>query len=145
MKKVLISLFCILLFTGCNNSIKTYVGSDMENGTIAIITKNGNKIVNVFIDQGTGYRKPCNSNNNCVETYTTVKIMSKGNSKTEAISNWLESVENLEKYIVENQGIDKIKLKEKTNEEAGLYIENVDKVDIDVTGIMNALKEALNQ
>ncbi len=146
MKKLLILATCALLFTGCNDGLKegTFEGTAIDNyggventASAKVTIDSEGKITDVYLD--TTYT---DSDGNA----TTKKDM--GDSYGMKVGNtpygqseweWYEQIANLEKAVIENQGIDFITLDDngKTDTVSGCTIQ--------IEPLYNAIKAALDK
>lgn len=149
MKKLIsLLLISVLVFTGCEKvtneykegvyegtAVDTYGGA--ENKATAKVTVDANgKITEVYLD--TTYTKDGveTTKKSLKENYG----MKVGNSPYGISEHeWFEQVEALEKYVVENQGIENLKL----NDDG--YTDAVSTCTIKVDALYKALEDALNK
>ncbi len=146
MKKTLIltTIFTLLLLSGCGSKgydEGTYTGSALDNyggqentATATITVDSNGKITDVYLD--TTYTK------DGVET--TKKTLGTdygmyGNAYGSQVGEWYEQVEALEQNVIDNQGLDGIKL------DSDGYTDTVSGCTIKIDALYNALKDALER
>lgn len=141
-KILLLSILVVMLLSGCKKGYKegVYNGSATDtyggqnNTATANITVDANgKITDVKLD--TTYTKD--------GKHTTKKTLGNDYQMKElnptAVGEWYEQVEALEKNVIENQGLDGIKL----NEEG--YTDTVSGCTIKIDALYKALESALKE
>lgn len=147
MKKIIIILFSLCLLLGCEKdgtykegvftgSASDTYGGENNTATAKITVDGEGKITDVYID--TTYTKDGVSTTK--KTLGNDYGMKVGNSSYgSAEYEWYEQIEALEKAIVENQGIDFLKL-----DEDG-YTDAVSTCTIKIDAIYKALEDAFNK
>ena len=148
MKKILLCLIVVLMLTGCGVKYKEGVYEDyvMEeyNGQNNKVTakievdKNG-KISNVYLDSTYTTSEGVHTTKKTLGNAYGMKGVSSNMGKIEGGAEWYEQVEALEKAVVNNQGIDFIKLNENKT------TDSVTGCTISIDGLYRALEKTLEK
>lgn len=148
MKKILICLCGILLLTGCGSKYKEgvyedYVMEEYGGQTNKIsakveIDKNG-KITTVFLDSTYTTSDGVETTKKTLGDTYNMKGVSANMGKIDGGAEWYEQVENLEKAVIENQGIDFVKLNEDET------TDSVTGCTIKIGGLYRALEKTLGK
>ena len=150
MKKILISLICLLSLTGCEKIVEgnykegTYMGSDT-------FTSYGKQYVTtsvIYVDSN-GVIKSCYIDSTYVKDGINKKVLkddygmketSKNIGVIEGGKEWYEQVKVIEDKVVEEQGLDWVKY-----DETGTKLDSISGVTISVDSYIRATSNAIEQ
>lgn len=153
MKKVFLSLACVLLLSGCTPVATgdykegTYMGSSKYTSygedfvTTAVLTVDSKgKIVSCYIDS-TYTKDGVNTTKKTLGDDYAMKETSANIGVIEGGAEWYEQVNVIEKKVVEEQGLDWVKWQNDDNTK----LDSVSGVTIDASSYIDAVNKALNQ
>lgn len=152
MKKILISLICLLSLTGCEKIVEgnykegTYMGSDTFTSygkqyvTTSVIYVDSNGVIKSCYIDSTYVKDGINTTKKVLKDDYGMKETSKNIGVIEGGKEWYEQVKVIEDKVVENQGIDWVKY-----DETGTKLDGVSGVTITVDSYIRATSKAIEQ
>lgn len=152
MKKILISLICLLSLTGCEKIVEgdykegTYMGSDIFTSygkqyvTTSVIYVDSNGVIKSCYIDSTYVKDGINTTKKVLKDDYGMKETSKNIGVIEGGKEWYEQVKVIEDKVVENQGIDWVKY-----DETGTKLDGVSGVTITVDSYIRATSKAIEQ
>ena len=152
MKKILISLICLLSLTGCEKIVEgdykegTYMGSDVYTSygkqyvTTSVIYVDSNGVIKSCYIDSTYVKDGINTTKKVLKDDYGMKETSKNKGVIEGGKEWYEQVKVIEDKVVENQGIDWVKY-----DETGTKLDGVSGVTITVDSYIRATSKAIEQ
>ena len=152
MKKIIISLICLISLTGCEKIVEgdykegTYMGSDVYTSygkqyvtTSVIYVDSNGAIKSCFIDS-TYVQNNVNTTKKTLGDAYAMKETSKNIGVIPGGAEWYDQVKVIEDKVVENQGLDWVKY-----DETGTKLDGVSGVTITVDSYIRATSKAIEQ
>ena len=152
MKKILISLICLLSLTGCEKILEgnykegTYMGSDTFTSygkqyvTTSVIYVDSNGVIKSCYIDSTYVKDGINTTKKVLKDDYGMKETSKNIGVIEGGKEWYEQVKVIEDKVVEEQGLDWVKY-----DETGTKLDGVSGVTITVDSYIRATSKAIEQ
>lgn len=152
MKKILISLICLLSLTGCEKIVEgnykegTYMGSDTFTSygkqyvTTSVIYVDSNGVIKSCYIDSTYVKDGINTTKKVLKDDYGMKETSKNIGVIEGGKEWYEQVKVIEDKVVEEQGLDWVKY-----DETGTKLDSISGVTISVDSYIRATSNAIEQ